>query len=159
MVLRFTEHMNTICALCSISALSLSGWLGCGCVGWEVLGLSLCVFATKLTAGSFKQSHFFRLGTCPVPGVSFSPGIAPWCWCSLLPTCELAPSQCPALAAWAACGLDLVVWTWPDQHVGGYQGWRFTEHMTTICALCCISALLYLSGWLGWLGCGWGVAA
>ena len=75
----------------------------------RIMGMSLCVFATKLTAGGFKNSHFFRLGPFPASGVSFSPGIAPWCWCSLLPMCELAPFQCSALAAWAACSLDLGV--------------------------------------------------
>ena len=44
------------------------------------------------------------------PGVPFSLGMAPFgASCSLLPTCELAPSQCSALAAWAACSLDLGV--------------------------------------------------
>ena len=126
----------------------------------RILGLSLCVFATKLTAGGFNKSHFFRLGPYPVPGVSFSPGMAPWCWCSLLPMCELAPFQCSALAAWAACSLDLGVRAWAGVQFGGYQAWRFTEHMTTICALCGISALSLslvgwaVAGWAGWLA-GW----
>ena len=87
-------------------------------------------------------------------GVPFSPGMAPWCWFSLLPMCELAPFQCSALAAWAACSWDLGVRAWAGGQFGGYQAWRLTEHMTTICALCRISAPLSLSGWLG---CGWGV--
>ena len=61
--------------------------------------------------------------------------------------------QCSALAAWAVCSLGLGVRAWAGGQFGGYQAWRFTEHMATICALCSISALS-LSGWLG---CGWGV--
>ena len=79
----------------------------------------------------------------------------------MLPMCELAHFQCSALAAWAACSLDLGVRAWAGGQFGWYQAWRFTGHMATICALCRISALsLFLAGWavggvwFGWLD-GW----
>jgi len=127
---RLTEHMATICALCSISA-----------------------------PGGFKRLHFFRLWPYPVSGVPFSPVMAPWCWFSLLPMCELAPFQCSALAAWAACSLDLGVGAWAGGQFGVCQAWRFTEHMATIYAPCVVflRLSLFLAGWaVGgvWLG-GW----
>ena len=128
---RLTEHMTTTCALCSISA-----------------------------PGGFKRSHFFRLWPCPVSGVPFSPVMAPWCWFNLLPMCELAPFQCSDLAACAACSLDLGVRAWAGGHFGGYQAWRFTEHMTTIYAPCVVFlhflclACWAVAGWAGWLA-GW----
>ena len=54
-VLRFTEHMTTICALCRISALSLSCWLGCGWVaGWVV---------PQATENIFLVDFVLRMGT------------------------------------------------------------------------------------------------
>ena len=73
--------------------------------------------------------------------------------------CELAPFQCSALAAWAACSLDLGVGAWAGGQFRVCQAWRFTEHMATIYGPCVVflRLSLFLVGWaVGgvWLG-GW----